>query len=821
MLELVDGDTLARRIEAGPIPVEDAVSIARQIAAGLEAAHELGIVHRDLKPANVALRSDGTTKILDFGLAKIAEPQSQANADPRPTPARPTSPVQSGVLGTAAYVSPEQARARESDKRSDVWAFGAVLYEMLSGERVFPGHDASETLAAVLRAEIDWSKLPPSTPPKLRQLLIRCLERDVTQRLRDIGEARIVLERLTRRRSAATDEDAPVTSAPAPLWRRLAPPIAGAVVAGALVAGILWPRTRPDGGPVIRFALAMTPDSTLLIDPQSRDLAITPDGAHVVYKGGPRIDQTQLFLYGLDQLEPKPLTGPGLPKGPFVSPDGRWVGFFEPRAMPGAALKKVAIGGGPALDLARLDGPSRGATWGDGVIVAASGSPATGLLEISAAGGEPKVLTRPDRERGESDHLWPHFLPGNTSVLFTITALSGGPAAAQIAVLDRASGAWRTILRGASQAHYIESGHLVYHAGNALWAVAFDLTRMEVTSPATMVVPRVVTLPTGVAEFNIARDGTLVYVARGGASESPRTLVWVDRQGRETPIAAPPRPYANVRLSPDGGRVALEIEDGDQDIWVWDLARSTLTKVTTDPGLDETPVWTPDGRRLVFTSQAGGVLGSLFSQAADGSGMAERLAESAFIRRATAVVPDGSRVVFSSGGDLMTLSLDQGRLVELLVRGSGGGGGADAAVSPDGEWLAYVAASGVPQIFVSPRSDPNRERTQITPAGGSQPRWASNGRELFYTALDGTLMGVSVTQGAAFSAGAPAPIFKGSYYSGLGILSRGGTYDVAPDGQRFLMLKPAGAPGERPEQPTVVVVKNWLEELKRLVPVRP
>jgi serine/threonine-protein kinase len=608
-------------------------------------------------------------------------------------------------------------------------------------------------------------------------------------------------------------------SAQAPLWRRLAAPTAAAVIAGALVAAILWPRSRPDGGPVTRFALAMTPGSTLLIDPQSRDLAITPDGAHVVYKGGARIDQTQLFVYGLDQLDPRPLTSPGMPKGPFVSPDGRWVGFFEPRAVPGAALKKVAVGGGPALDLARLDGPSRGATWGDnGVIVAASASPATGLLAISEAGGELTILTRPNREHGESDHLWPHFLPGTSSVLFTITALSGGPSASQIAVLDLRSGKLRTILRGASQAHYVQTGHLVYLAGNALWAVPFDIARMEVAGPATMVVPKVVTLPTGVAEFDIARDGTLVYVARGGASDSPRTLVWVDRQGRETPIAAPPRPYANVRLSPDASRVAVEIEDQDQDIWVWDLTRETLTKVTTDPGLDETPVWTPDGRRLVFTSQAGGVLGSLFWQAADGSGTPERLAESEFIQRATAVLPDGRGVVYSMGGDLMTMSLDKGRQVQPLVRGQGGGGGAEAAVSPDGRWLAYVGgASGLPQIFVSPFSNPDQARTQVTPAGGSQPRWAANGRELFYTATDGTLMAVPVAPGPAFTVGLPTPLVKGPYYSGLGILSRGGSYDVFPDGQRFLMLK---YPGEPAEPPTVVVVKNWFEELKRLVPDR-
>ena len=716
-------------------------------------------------------------------------------------------------------MSPEQVKGREADRRSDVWAFGAVLYEMLCGERAFKGDDSAETLAAVLRADLQLSQVPASTPIPVRQLLSRCLDRDVTRRLRDIGEARIVLEDVMRGTTRADHPSHPTQVAKAPLWRPILPIAAAALIGGAAVAAVLWPPATPGTPPITRFALSMSPDDTLRLDPQSRDLTITPDGTHVIYKGGPRIDRTQLFIYPLDQLEPKPLTAPGLPKGPFVSPDGRWVGFFEPGSA-GAAVKRVAIGGGPALELSRLDGPSRGATWGDNdTIVAASGAPATGLLRISPAGGPPVVLTRPNRERGEADHLWPHFLPGSRSILFTVTSLTGGPGAAQVAALDVASGTWKTVIPGASQAHYVRSGHLVYLAGGALWAIAFDLTRTETIGPPTVVVPYVVTTPTGAGEFDIARDSTLVYVARGGTGEGPRTLVWVDRQGRETPIATPPRAYANVRLSPDGTRVAMEIEDQDQDIWVWHLARETLTKVTTDPGLDETPVWTPDGRRLIFTSQAGGVLGSLFWQAADGTGVAERLVESSLIQRAAVALPDGSRVLFSQGIGLMALSLDKARAITPVVASAGSGAGTDGAVSPDGRWLAYVTiVAGGPQIFVSALSDPAGERTHVTPSGGSQPRWAASGRELFYTALDGTLIGVPVGAGPTFTTGQPTRILDKPYYAGLGTLSRGGTYDVAPDGQRFLMLKAAGAPDQPVEQAMVVVVKNWAEELKRLVP---
>ena len=405
VLELVDGPTLADRVLAGPIPLEEAVSIARQIAVGLEAAHEQGIVHRDLKPANVKLRPDGTVKLLDFGLAKVVQPDVVASdaATVSPTITSP-SLIQRGVmLGTAAYGSPEQAKGREADRRSDVWAFGAVLYEMLSGVRAFKGDDISDTLAAVLRADPDWSKLPASTPRPLRQLLARCLDRDVARRLRDIGEARIVLEDLSS--GAPRSRSADAFPPPVPLWRRLVMPAAAAVAAGAAVAVALWPAPS-SSPPVTRFALSVPADNTLLLDPQSRDLAITPDGTRVIYKGGTRRDRTQLFLHELDQLDSKPLTGIGMPKGPFTSPDGRWVGFFEPGASPGAVLKRVAIGGGPAQEVSRLDGPSRGSTWGeDDTIIAASGAPATGLLRIPPAGGAPVVLTRPNRDRGESDHL--------------------------------------------------------------------------------------------------------------------------------------------------------------------------------------------------------------------------------------------------------------------------------------------------------------------------------------------------------------------------------------------------------------------------------
>ena len=821
VLELVDGPTLAERIQSGRMLLDEVITVARQIAIGLEAAHEEGIVHRDLKPANIKLRADGTVKLLDFGLAKAVQPESAIDSAPTMSPAI-TSPsmIQRGaLLGTAAYMSPEQARGREADRRSDIWAFGAVLYEMLAGDRAFKGDDVADTLAAVLRADVDRTRLPESTPNALRLLLARCLDRDVSRRLRDIGEARVVLEDLSQRGPSSDGAWTTPGSGHTPLARRLVGPAIAATVAALGVAAVTWPRETAPAPPVTRFALTMPGDQSLLLDPQSRDLAITPDGSRVIYKGGSRVDLTQLFVYPLDQLDPSPITSGSVPKGPFASPDGQWVGFFEP-GQPGAALRKVAISGGPPIEISRLDGPSRGATWGeDDAIVAASGTPATGLLRIPSAGGAFTVLTRPDRERGENDHLWPQFLPGSKAVLYTITDVSGELDAARVAVFDTVAGTSKTLIRGASQAHYVSSGHLVYLAGGALWGIGFDAERLETIGTPTVVVPQVVVLPTGVAEFDIGRDGTLVFVARGGASAAPRTLVWVDRRGQEEALPAPPRAYSTLRISPDGTRVAVEIEDQQNDIWVWNFARETLTRVTSDPGLDKAPLWTPDGKRLIFTSQTGGVLGALFWQAADGSGEAERLTDATLIQRASAMLPDGSGILFSEGGGVNLLRLDGPRRVETVIRTAQGGG--SGVVSPDGKWLAYVEReTSSSQVFVSPFANPSQGRTLVSKDGGMQPRWSSDGRELYFAALDGGLMSVSVSGGATLSIGTPSRVVDKILYNGLGLFERPAAFDVAPDGKRFLMLKPVNDPSRSSEAATVIVVRNWIEELKRLMAPR-
>jgi serine/threonine-protein kinase len=819
VLELVDGPTLADRIAAGPIPVDEVVSIALQIAEALEAAHERGIVHRDLKPSNIKLRPDGAVKLLDFGLAKVLERDigNSRDGSASPTLTSPSLVARGVIFGTPAYLSPEQARGEEADRRSDIWAFGAVLYEMLSRRRAFQGENAADTIAAVLRQEIDWSAVNPSTPDRIRRLMERCLDRDVRRRLRDIGEARIALEDRAAAAVTSVARGRAPQATSRPFWQRFI--VAAAVVAliGAGVGAAVWMLMRPGAPRTTRFSLAVTGPSALFVDPQSRDIAVTADGTRIIYKGGSRGESTRLFVRGLDQLEPSPLTAPALPKNPFTSPDGQWIGFFEVGALSAAgddrrslSLRKVAVTGGPSREIARLDGPSRGATWGDDeTILVATASLETGLQRVPASGGTPQVLTRPNRERGEADHLWPHYLPGSRAALFTITAPTGGIEAAQVAVLDVKAGTWKSLIPNASQAQYVSSGHLVYVAGEALWAVGFDLSRLELVGVPGVVVPQVLMLPTGTAEFDVARDGTLVYVT-GGAAADRRRLVWVDRDSRQEEIAAMPnRPYAAARLSPDGSRVAVQIDDGDNDIWVWDLVRETLTRVTTDPAVDHSPLWTSDGQRLIFTR--GGTMGALFWQAADGSGTSERLLESSTIRRATSVLGGSDGVLYTDVANVMMLTLDRGRRVRPVVQTPQPE--QQGVISPNGQWLAYAGFDGASQIFVRPFPNVNDAVIQVSTSGGAMPVWARNGRELFYLSLEGSLMSVPVVPGTTWKAQPPVKVFDQDLLRDVSISLR--TYDVSPDGRRFLVIK--DGPGEKTSSspPQMVVVQNWMEEWKR------
>ena len=489
-----------------------------------------------------------------------------------------------------------------------------------------------------------------------------------------------------------------------------------ALVASAVVAAGVWLLVRPTAGRVTRTTMSASGTAALTVVGGDRDLAITPDGSRIVYVGN---QSRQLFVRALDSLEPVAVFT-GAPRGLFVSPDGQWIGFVDNVTT----LKKVAVTGGPAVTLATLDGSGpRGATWGtDDSVIVATNSGATGLQRVDLASGRTTILTRPDRSKGEADHLWPELLPGGRAVLFTIAAVTGGPDAAKVAVLDLQSGAHTILVPGASHAHYVPSGHLMYAAGGTLWAVAFDLARLETRGTPVLAVRDVVTTATGGVDAVVAGDGTLAYISGRGGAGSSRALVWVDRQGRETPISRAAAGVSQPRLSPDGTRVAVAAQDQEIDIWVWDLGRTTLTRVTFDPDFDHYPVWTRDSLRVIFSSQRGGAR-NLFWQAADGTGTVERLTDSPNQQNAVSVSPDGRRLIFTetspkTGEDVMQLELDGSHRVTPLVQSQSIE--RNGMVSPDGRWLAYESnESGRFEISVRPFPDVNRGHWQVSTAGGT------------------------------------------------------------------------------------------------------
>jgi serine/threonine-protein kinase len=816
--ELVEGEDLAQRIVRGAIPVAEALPIAKQMAEALEAAHELGIIHRDLKPANIKVRPDGTVKVLDFGLAKAMEPASALRASAglalsqSPTITTPAMTETGVILGTAAYMSPEQARGHPVDKRADIWSFGCVLYEMLAGQRAFDAQGVTDTLARVIEREPDWTRLPATLSPALRTYLRRCLHKDPRQRVQAIGDVRLALE------GAFEASVAPPTAPTGvPLWQRVLLVGVAAIVGGATIGTLVWfaaRRAEPPPARVSRLQLTPAGAAALSIGWNDRELVITPDGSRVIYVGN---QGTQIFVRPLDSLAPVAVfTGRGL-TGLFVSPDGQWIGFREALGL----LKKVAVNGGPAVTLATIDtAGSSGATWGpDDTIILATNSVDTGLMRVPAAGGPLTVLTRPDPAQGEADHFWPEMLPGGRAVLFTITSLTDGLEAAQVAALDLQTGMRKILVRGGSHAHYVSSGHLVYAAAGMLRAVPFDLARLETRGTSVTVVPDVVTTVKGGVDAVVASDGTLAYVL-GTVEGTPRTLVWVDREGREIPIPAPPRPYLLPALSPDGIHLAVFANDQQRDLWLWDFRRTTLTRLTSAPGVDVVHAWTPDSRRLVFTSERAGVR-NLFWQAADGAGAVERLTKSPNTQYPTGVSPDGRLLIYAeefptTGNDVMAIELDATRRVTALVRSQFIE--QNGTVSPDGRWLAYEANdSGQFEIYVRPFPEVNSGRWQVSTTGGTRPVWTRSGQELVYVSPTGALMGVDVGRGSSWGGTTPTMVVKQGYYTNLSWWGR--SYDVSSDGQRFLMIKEGGADGAA--TPTsIIVVQHWIEELKRLVPTK-
>jgi serine/threonine-protein kinase len=831
VMELVDGETLADRIGRGPIPLDEALPFAKQIAEALEAAHEQGIIHRDLKPANIKVRPDGTVKVLDFGLAKIVEASGAAEAgraggaramSMSPTITSPAMMTGMGVLlGTAAYMSPEQAKGREADKRSDIWAFGCVVFEMLTGKRAFAGDDVQDTLVAVLRDAPDWSALPSETPPEIRTLLRRCLEKDRKKRLADAADARIEIDEALASPSGVAAVG--LHGIDAPRARRALPwlLLAGALVALAAVLA-LWSPWRTTARPVaVRMSAELGVDASLVVD-QGAAAVLSPDGHVLVFaaqKSG--ATNSQLFVRRLDQLDATPLSGTDGARNPFFSPDGQWVAFFA-----SGKLKKVSVTGSAAVTLCdAVNG--RGGTWAeDGTIVFTPDStPQVRLLRVSSAGGTPQPLTT--LAEGEATQRWPQVLPGGKGVLYTTAPSAIEWEDASLVVRPLLAGERKVVQQGGYYGRYLPSGHLVYVHDGTLFAAPFDLDRLQVTGQAVPVVEGIGTNlgVTGGAQFAVSDNGTLAYLP-GRSVTADMPTVWMERGGKTTPLRATAANWANPQFAPDGHRLAIDIVDKQStDVWVYDWGRDSLMRLTFDPALDQKPVWTPDGRRIVFGSTRSGATPSLYWQRADGTGEVQRLTESSIaVQYPASWHPSGKFLAFGeqfprTGFDLMILPVGGDEASgwkpgQPTVFLNSPFREREPMFSPDGRWLAYMSnESGRDEIYVRPFPGPGG-KWQVSTAGGLYPTWSRTRRELFYAAPDNRIMVATYTvAGDAFQSAKPSVWSETRFAPG----PRGRSFDLHPDGERFA-IAPAPDAQSTVKQDKVVFIFNFFDELRRLAP---
>jgi len=809
-LELVEGEDLAERLTRGAIPVDEAVAIAKQIAEGLEAAHEKGIVHRDLKPANLKLTRDGTVKILDFGLAKAygGEAEAAAGGGLSQSPTMSRQMTEAGVIfGTAAYMSPEQTRGATVDKRADIWAFGVVLFEMLTGKRLFTGETVSDTLAAVLRQEIDWKALPASTPPGLRRLLERCLDREPKRRLRDIGEARIALEQ-----TLGTPEIVRVSSG----VRALPWVIALSATIAALALWSPWqPAAQP--APVMRLSAELGSGTSLATN-YGPSAILSPDGRLLAFVAGQGADERPLLhVRRLEQLDAAPLAGTQGARDPFFSRDGEWIAFFTD-----GKLKKVSVSGGAAVTLCDA-ADDRGGSWAeDGTIFfTPSGRPGVGLSRVSSAGGTPQILTTPDPASQEVSHRWPQALPGGKAVLYTAGSVSGNYEDASLVVHTLEGDTRKVLHRGGYHGRYLPSGHLVFIHEGTLFAAAFDPDRLELRDqPVPVLAGVTANTGNGGAQFTFSRDGTLAY-QQGETLATP--IQWMDREGMLQTLPAAPGVYSNIRFSPDGRWLALDILEGkNRDVWVYEWGGDTLSRLTFDPGDDYFPVWTPDGQRIAFSSTRDQATRNLYWQQADGTGEAERLTKSKNPQYPTSWHPSGKFLAFQETNPQTSVDI----LILPLTGDEASGwkpgkptvflnnpfGEFAAAFSPDGRWLAYSSnESGRFEVYVRPFPGPGGIR-QVSTAGGRLPTWSRSRRDLLYVVEDGGIMVAAYTvEGDLFRAEKPRVWSPGF----APVRGADRTYDLHPDGERVAVLK---ASGDEARRDHVTLIQNFFDELRRIAP---
>jgi serine/threonine protein kinase len=834
VLELVDGATLADRIHQGPLALIDALTIARQTAEALEAAHAKGIIHRDLKPANIKAPAGGAVKVLDFGLAKAIGEETARDLSQLAT----VHATQEGmIIGTATYMSPEQARALPVDKRTDIWAFGCVVYEMLTGRKAFRGETVTDCLAAIVGQDPDWTAFPPSAPPTVVALIKRCLEKDAQRRLADIGEARREIE----------DVLATVTARviPGPVERSTRRHVSmltyAASIAGLLVAGTLVVRAvrqlmlKPE-----RVEIGLAHDE-FIPSTHSSELAISNDGTFIAYASSKRMasmprmesgsdgaadsgqhDDTsgampsmtmteQIYVRATGHGTARPLGG-ALGSAPFFSPDGKWLGFWH---APTGTLRKVGLSGGAPIKITDAVSGIAGAAWGpDDTIVFAWFD----LFRVPASGGSPTLLLKVDEDRGERFFRHPSFLPSGKAILYTVgMADTYSYDDAEIGVLSLDTGKKKILVQGGTSPRYSPSGHVIYARAGTLLAVPFDADKLEVTGqPFPVANGLFMSANTGMAAFAISSAGHLVYAA-GPEERGTRVPVWVDKEGHKSTLPLPPRSYLHPRLSPDGRRLAIEVEGASHDIFTYDFARGgEPTKMSFD-GASHWPSWTPDGRRLTFRSWKTGTM-TMWWMPADRSGQPEQLTNIGSMQSPESWSPDGKTLAFTqmddpqSGSDIYTLTLDGDKKPHALVRTKFSEG--SPKFSPNGAWLAYSTnESGQPEVWAM--AYPAGKHVPISTNGGTDPLWRHDGRQLYYR-LGDQMMAVDISYSPTLTASKPRVLWKGHYLAGAGSSCgmpgpTSANYDVTPDGERFLMIEDA-SPNAECER--LRLVSNWSLELK-------
>jgi Tol biopolymer transport system component len=789
VLELVEGETLAERIQRGPIPIEEALQIARRICEALEAAHEQGIVHRDLKPANIKITPDDKVKVLDFGLAKAMESTPTTGVSNSPTLLSAARSNAGLILGTAAYMSPEQAKGKQVDRTTDVWAFGCVLYEILTGRAVFEGETTGEILGGIFKAEPDWRRLPAETPESIRRLLRRCLEKERSLRLHDIADARIEIH----------DAQNGPQASPAAQWprfRRRLIAVGSALVILTLVASFALVRAFHPVPQALEMRLEISTPPTA--SPET--LAISPDGQKIVFVAASE-GQSRLWVRSLDSVSARALTGTDGASFPFWSPDSRSLGFFAD-----GKLKRIDVDSASVLILTDAVNGGRGGSWNrDGTIIFTPSAANTPIFRISAAGGAPSAITRTNGN--ETNHRFPYFLPDGNHFLYYVV---GAPESHGIYVSDLNGSAARRLLDVDSAPVYSSTGQLLFVRQGTLFAQDFDTKRMELKGSPSPIADRIAAAGTaqGSVAVSASMTGQLIYRSASGGGR--RQVVWFDRLGKELTKVGEPTGATELSISPDGRRASLTQQVNQNfDLWLLDLERGVLSRFTSDPAVDNYATWSPDSRRIAFESNRKGAY-DLYQKPAAAAGNEELLLASPNTKGPTDWSPDGRFLLYmdadpkNGSSDLWALPLETDRKPFPVTQTSFNE--RSGQFTPDGRWIAYESdESGRYEIYIQPFPGPGG-RVQVSTNGGAQARWRRDGKELFYIALDNRLMGVPIrlaSNSQTIDAGAPVPLFT-THIGGAISVPNKQQYDVSPDGQRFLMntiIEETALP--------ITVILNW------------